>query len=116
MDSARARHILEESLSRGSSTPCSWAESREAYIAEKSDQLRSALIEPVSVVVKRSLHQTELLARLSPYSVFAIARLEDHWLLYVEELREFALAFGQAADEVAILGFSSDDALTEWLG
>ena len=116
MNRERARQVLEESLGRGSNTPCTWAPDRAAYIAEYSDRLRQVLIDPVLVTVLRSAHDTDLLGRLSPCTVYALARTENHWLLYIEEFKEFALAFGSSERELSVIGFSSDDALAEWLG
>jgi len=48
--------------------------------------------------------------------VLAVARSGDHWLLYRPAKKEFSLAFGTETSALTILGFSSPDALGEWLG
>ena len=48
--------------------------------------------------------------------VFAIARSEYNWLLYVPALGVFSLAFGEDPEKLTILGFATNDALAEWLG
>ena len=47
----------------------------------------------------------------------AVARLEDTWLLYAPQSGEFAKAFSRGGKKpLSLLGFSSNDALAEWLG
>lgn len=116
MNSASAVKVIQDSLARGSSTPCTWKPDRDAYILRKSQELLEKLIEPVpaSVIGRAYDHDNE---GLEPYTgSFAIAHSDDHWLLYLTSSGHFALAYGRDPSELRALGFDSPDALTEWLG
>ncbi len=50
-------------------------------------------------------------------TLVAVARHDDKWLLFDPKEATFALAYGSAeAMPLGLLGFSSTDALAEWLG
>ena len=48
--------------------------------------------------------------------VYAIARAGTNWLIFAPAVDRFSLAFGERPEDLTILGFSSNDALAEWLG
>ncbi len=116
MNSASALKAVQDSLARGSSTPCGWESDRDAYILRKSQELLQKLIEPVPASVVGRAHDYDN-EGLKPYiESFAIAHSDDHWLLYLTSSNHFALAYGKDPAELRALGFDSPDALTEWLG
>jgi hypothetical protein len=116
MKKEEAISAIRESLSRGSSTPCTWREDRDAYIKEKSDELYKDVIEPIPVTVGGEAFDYGTYSELQGKEIFCIARSGNNWLLYIPELGHFSLAFGENQGSLNILGFSSEDALAEWLG
>jgi hypothetical protein len=116
MNRERAISAIESSIRRGSATPCTWASDRDAYIAQKSSELLDAVIEPVAVSVTGELFHYGVMESLQDKRVYAIAKSETNWLLYVPELEVFSLAIGETPTQLSILGFSTNDALAEWLG
>lgn len=111
-----AAQAIEDSLARGSETPCSWREDRDAYIQEESDKLRASIIEPVRVQVADSEFKSQVTSELQGRELYAIARAGNAWLIYTPESSEFALANGNSTDDLTFVGFYSSDALAEWLG
>lgn len=116
MNRELAMFAIESSLKRGSSTPCTWAPDRDAYISEKSAELLDAVIEPIAVSVTGEAFHYGVKESFENKRVYAIAKSGENWLLYVPELDVFSLAFGETQTQLSILGFATDDALTEWLG
>ncbi len=116
MNRERAVSALKESLNRESSTPCTWADDREAYILAKSSELLASVIEPALATISGETFNYGVKQELERTTVYAIARSSSNWLLYAPELDRFSLAFGEVTNSLTILGFSSNDALAEWLG
>lgn len=118
MDTESALAALEASLARPSSTPCTWADDREAYVEEQKRSLRSALLPPRMVKASAGTWAREYAgADAVEREYIALAHSEETWLLYCPRTRQFAKAFGSPDSQVlSLLGFSSDDALAEWLG
>jgi hypothetical protein len=116
MNKAQALAAIQASFERGSNTPCSWASDQEAYIAQKQNELINLLIEPVAASIIDEVFSYGAKEELSSKAVFAIARKEDKWLLYAPSTDVFSLASGESPSTMSILGFSSSDALAEWLG
>lgn len=116
MDASEARRTIAESLTQGSRTPCTWRSNRDAYIAEKSQELIAALIDPVMVSVVNRTYDHEHRGIAEFANAVAVARNGESWLLYIPNASHFALAFGKDAESLLALGFSSSDALAEWLG
>ncbi|WP_148289910.1 hypothetical protein, partial [Ideonella sp. B508-1] len=82
MNKAQALAAIQASFKRGSKTPCSWASDQEAYIAQKQNELIDLLIEPVAASIIDEVFGYGVKEELSSTAVFAIARMEDKWLLY----------------------------------
>jgi len=121
MTRAEALKVLEESFARPSSTPTLRPGSREAYLDEEKQRLRDAVIEPIKVMATASDFEwakEEFGRNGEMHRMVAIAREEEKWLLYEPEKSRFAQAFELKGipDPLYLLGFSSDDALAEWLG
>lgn len=107
---------ITDSLNRGSCTPCTWREDRDVYIREKSEELLKVVIEPIPVTIRGEIFNSGTLDDFRGKKIFGVAQRGDHWLLYAPELNRYSLAFGHDPCSLTILGFSSDDALAEWLG
>lgn len=107
--------LVRASVSRGTATP-SFGPSREEYIRTQAGRLLDALIEPQPVHVVGETYSYGVLPELRSERVLAIARRESKWLLFRPAKGEFCLAYGHTPDELTIWGFSSSDALAEWLG
>ena len=117
MDRLSATEKLKASFAQPTSTPCTWRNDRDTYIAEMQEQLFASQIDPIVVVAAADILSQQhfghdALAR--PY--FAIARSEETWLLYSQDTGEFAKAFGKSPNALGLLGPASQDALAEWLG
>ena len=117
---ATARRLLEESLSKDSCTPNTSQKERSAFLAEERERLRSFAIDPVEVTAtpgSMALEHSYLENRV--YSLVAVARHKDRWLLCDPNRGDFLLAWSSGAGnafKLHLLGFRSDDALAEWLG
>jgi hypothetical protein len=113
MNKEEAILIVKESIQRGSSTPCTWRDDRDQYIKEKSTQLLEHIIDPIPVIKTKESFKSDSIENNQNYG---IARLNRNWLVYNLNQKTFSLAFGEDPSNLEFLGFSSPDALTEWLG
>lgn len=87
----------------------------EDYVEEcKSDLLKYA-IEPVKVTVRTACFPEYDFTVYQSEVVWAIAKRQDSWLITLEGKKQFALAFGETTNQLMMYGFSSSDALAEWL-
>jgi len=116
MDREIARKAIEQSLARGSFTPCTWREDRDVYIDEKSTFLRESLIDPITVTPKKSNFPSERTSELNKFELYAVARSGNSWLVFEPTKSVFALAFGKSSHQLTFHGFFSTDVLAEWLG
>ena len=116
MNKHSALQVIDESLARGSGTPCTWRDDRDAYIAEQSARLRASVIEPVEVKVADSEFVSQVTSELQGRRLLAIAHEGNDWLIYAPDSSEFAKAFGESPDGLVFCGFYSSDVLAEWLG
>jgi hypothetical protein len=116
MNKAEALAAIEASFEKGSNTPCSWAPDQNAYIAQKQSELLELVIEPVPANITGEAFDYGVKQELSQAPLFAIAQRGDTWLLYAPASDMFSLASGDSPAAMSILGFSSSDALAEWLG
>ena len=107
---------IKKSLSEGSNTPCTWRSDRENYISEMSEELLSRVIDPVRVKITSASFPEYAYTEYQDLSVWAVARSEKNWLLTPDSKQEFALGFGENSQNIEMHGFSSSDALAEWLG
>jgi hypothetical protein len=114
-----AIQALNAALARPSSTPCTWREDRDAYLAEQKAALLAHVIEPVTVQAVANDWAQKYVANTTGdvKALVAVARHDDKWLLFDPKDGTFALAYGTTdAMPLGLLGFSSPDALAEWLG
>lgn len=116
MNREQAIQKVEASLALGCHTAAPWVEGRESYIAEKAADLISCIIQPISATVVASPYPEYSFAEHQGSKVWAIARSGHTWLLTLDGKPDFALGFGQDPSSIEMLGFSSADALGEWLG
>jgi len=116
---ASAIQALKEALARPSNTPCTWREDRDAYLAEQKEALLARAIEPVAVEAVANDWAQKHVANTTGdvKTLVAVARQDDKWLLFDPKDGTFALAYGSVGTmPLGLLGFSSTDALAEWLG
>ena len=117
-----AVEALESSLAQDSATPDFGASDRIAYLNEQRAKLRALVIEPVPVVAHAGPWAQEHCGlSAEPYHMLAVAYSPEgsgQCLLYNPVTRLFSLAYGHVTDQdgVDLVGYSSDDALAEWLG
>lgn len=116
MNRRTALQLIEDSLARGSATPCTWRDDRDNYIQEQSDRLRASVIDPVRVDVEESEFNSQVTSELKGQELFAIANADTNWLICTGASSEFALASGDSTESLTFIGFYSSDALAEWLG
>ncbi|OYT86339.1 MAG: hypothetical protein CFE46_15960 [Burkholderiales bacterium PBB6] len=116
MNKAEAIAAISASFQSGSNTPCPWESDPADYIARKQRELLELVIEPVAVAITGEAFSHGVKQMLASAPAFAIARQEQNWLLIAPGSNVFSLAHGRSASELSILGFSSSDALAEWLG
>ncbi|MDG6100153.1 hypothetical protein EXU34_22085 [Alteromonas sp. ZYF713] len=79
-------------------------------------KLKTFLIIPEKARVTSASFKQYDFERYKIGKVWAIAKAENNWLLTLDGEQEFALAFGNDINNLEMLGFSSSDALAEWLG
>lgn len=116
IDATEARRAVQASLARGCATPDLGRSDRETYISEMADQLLGALIQPGKASVAGRTYDYEGMGLAEYENAYVVARRDDSWLLYMPDTARFGLAFGPNPDALTALGFSSHDALAEWLG
>ncbi len=115
MTAEEVARVVRDSVVSGSATP-TLREPRESYSREEEARLLASLIEPVEAFVVGETFRYGVLDDMKGEKVLAVARNGSHWLLYRPAKQEFSLAFGETVTSLTILGFSSRDALAEWLG
>ncbi|WP_139222764.1 hypothetical protein [Paracidovorax wautersii] len=116
MNKAEALAAIQASFKRGSNTPCSWATDPATYITQKQSELLELVIEPITAKITDETYRYGVKQELASTPDFAIARRASTWLLYAPTTEVFSLAHGDSPENMSILGFSSSDALAEWLG
>jgi hypothetical protein len=120
MDTTDAKRLVRESLSIPNEDCGAWSppdRDRDEFLNERRSDLVKALVEPlrVSVTPDRSA-RTFGEWEDRPYAMFVVAKTEKNTVLLVDsETRCFSLGSVDAAGTVYLLGFSSNDALAEWV-
>ena len=89
-------------------------EAYDAYVSKLAESLLASVIDPVKVSVTSACAKDGEFEMYKNSIVWAIARNRDSWLLTIEGEKEFALGFGDSANNIMMHGFSSSDALGEW--
>lgn len=87
----------------------------EDYVEECKSDLLKCVIEPVKVTVRAACFPEYDFTVYRSEVVWAIVKRQDSWLITIEGKNQFALAFGETAVQLMMHGFSSSDALAEWL-
>ena len=88
----------------------------EEYVEECKANLLKYVISPVKAKVTSACFPEYDFETYKLETVWAVARWNDNWLVTLDNKNEFALAYGDSAENLQMLGFSSSDALAEWLG
>ena len=118
-DAIRALHA---SLAADSSTPSMGRSDRAAYLREKRAELLACVVEPVAVTAHAGEWAQQYCGlSADPYPMVAVAYADGkvgHCLLYNPQTGLFSLAYGHldGAAALDLVGYSSADALAEWLG
>lgn len=113
---------LEMSLKGDSSTPNLGSGDRVSYLQEQRALLRACFVEPIAVKARASAWAQKYCGlRIEPYQMVLVAYHSDgagHCLLYNPETSLFSLAYGHPDNSkgLELIGYSSPDALAEWLG
>jgi hypothetical protein len=88
----------------------------EEYLNTQIELLLSSLIEPIKIQVYSASYPEYGFEKYKKSEVWAIAKVENNWLLTLAGEMNFGLAFGKNQNEIIMLGYTSPDALAEWLG
>lgn len=108
--------IIRDSRSKGTSSPFIGALDREAEVDKSMEQLISCLIEPISVQVVDAYYPQADCEFINKQDVLAIAQSNEEYLLYSIKAKLFAKAWNTGNNQFTILGFSTDDVISEWRG
>jgi hypothetical protein len=114
--------IVEASLSRPTGTPNTSELARDEFIEQEKAKLRASLIEPIQVQAYPSEWATEQCGLADKvYDFVAVASEGDsgtYWLLLDPATNNFYKAWRgvESGEKMYLLGYHSDDALTEWRG
>src|SRR5262245_39333693 len=120
MDTTDAKRLVRESLSIPNEDCGAWSppdRDRGEFLIERRSNLVKSLVEPyrISVTPDRSAREFgEWEDR--PYTMFVVAKGEENTVLLLNsENGSFSLGSVDAKGTVYLLGFSSNDALAEWV-
>ena len=117
MDRAQAVQILKTSFAHSNAVPAATEETYAERLSEERGNLLAKVVDPLPVLVRAD----ELAARKGPavglHPMYLIARDRGQCLFYCIKTCHFFLGDGPIDNvgEFTMLGFSSDDALAEWL-
>lgn len=114
IDEARAKLLLSFEDEPQLITPK--GKNYKEYVEEKKNQLLGFVISPVIGTVVGASMPVYDYAKYKSAKVWVIANWQDNWLITLDNEQEFALAYGESPHQLNMLGFSSSDALAEWLG
>ena len=114
MTKTEAIRKIQRSLALGSQVITPKNRNYEEYAAELSEILINHTITPIKVTIVSACFSEYDFDKYKNSEVWAIARINDSWLLTLETENEFALGFGADAKNIMMHGFSSSDALGEW--
>lgn len=120
METTDAQRLVRESLSIPNEACGAWSppdRDRDEFLNEQRSDLVRSLVEPyrVSVTPDRSA-RTFGEWEDRPYTMFVVAKGEMNSVLLVNsETGWFSLGSVDAAGTVYLLGYSSNDALAEWV-
>src|SRR5262245_9006290 len=120
MDATDVKRLVRESLSIPNEDCCAWSppdRDRNEFLDEGRSDLSKWLVEPYQVLVT-----PDSTARRfgdwedRPYAMFVVAKTDKNSVLLLNsETGYFSLGSFDASGGVQILGYSSDDALAEWI-
>jgi hypothetical protein len=120
METTDAKRLVRESLSIPNEDCGAWSppdRDRDEFLNERRADLVKSLVEPYRVSVTpdpnaRTFGEWED----RPYTMFVIAKGRENYVLLINsETGWFSLGRVDAVGTVYLLGFSSNDALAEWV-
>jgi len=114
MNKKEAINRIQESLSEGAQLITPKGKTYEKHLKEVTDTLFNHIIEPVEAKIVSASFPEYDFEKYKKSKVWAIANMGNSWLLTLDKENEFALGFGDSADNIMMHGFSSSDAVGEW--
>jgi hypothetical protein len=120
METTDAQRLVRESLSIPNEDCSAWSppdRDRDEFLNERRSELARSLVEPYRVSVTPDQSARTFGAwEARPYTMFIVAKGEmNSVLLLNSETGCFSLGSVDAAGTVYLLGYSSKDALAEWV-
>ncbi|QSX34828.1 hypothetical protein JYB87_06285 [Shewanella avicenniae] len=114
MNKTEAIEKIEMSIAEGVQLITPKGMTYEAHLKSITDTLFAHVIEPIEATIVGASFPEYDLKKYKVSKVWAIAHMGNNWLLTLENENEFALGFGESADNILMHGFSSSDAIGEW--
>ena len=114
MNKVDAVSKIKLSLSNGAQIIAPKNVDSDKFIEEQAVNLLNNVIDPVIVNITSACFPEYDYQMYLDSEVWAIANNGDSWLLTLANENEFALGFGEVAENIMMYGFSSSDALGEW--
>lgn len=105
---------IRDSLSKGAQVITPKGQAYEVHVEKLTKSLFEHIVDPVKATVVSACFPQYDFAKYKVSKVWAIAHRNTSWLLTIEGENEFALGFGEDAENIMMHGFSSSDALAEW--
>ena len=114
MNKSEALKKIQNSIADGAQLITPKGQMYEEFVDKCSKILIEHVIDPVEATVVSTCCPEGDFEKYRKSKVWAIAHMNDSWLLTIEGENEFALGFGSDKDNILMHGFSSSDALGEW--
>ena len=120
METMDAKRLMRESLSIPKEDCGAWSppdRDRDEFLNERRSDLVKSLVEPYRVTVTPDRSARDFGEwKDRPYTMFVVAKGEKNSVLLINsETGWFSLGSVDASGIVYLLGFSSNDALAEWV-
>ena len=114
MNIKEAELKIRNSISNGAQLITPKGKVYEDHLEEVANKLIAHLINPLEATITSACFPEYDYEKYKSSKVWAIAYMEDNWLLTLDDENEFALGFGKTEKSIMMHGFSSSDAIGEW--
>ena len=114
MNKKEAIEKIQNSIADGVQVITPKGDTYESFVNKQAEKLLAHVIEPVVVNITSTCAPEGDYEKYKNTKVWAIANMNDSWLLTIETENDFALGFGKLPESIMMHGFSSSDALGEW--
>ena len=114
MTKSEALEKIQASVAEGAQLITPKGTTYEAHLEEVIEKLICHMLTPVIANVVSTCAKSEDYEKYKTSKVWAIAKMDNNWLLTLDAENEFALGFGDSAKAIMMHGFSSSDAIGEW--